>query len=45
MKYNANMEECNPQNQSALLIAVRLNRRAMIKDLITQGAIKPTTRR
>jgi ankyrin repeat protein len=38
MKYNANMEEYNPQNESALLIAVRLNRRAMIKDLITQGA-------
>jgi len=38
MKYNANMEECNPQNESALLIAVRLNRRTMIKDLITQGA-------
>jgi hypothetical protein len=32
------MEEYNPQNESALLIAVRLNRRTMIKDLITQGA-------
>jgi hypothetical protein len=38
MRNNANMEEYNPQNETALPVAVRLNRRKMIKDLITQGA-------
>ena len=38
MQNNANMEEYNPQNETALLIAVRLNRGQMIKDLVTQGA-------
>ena len=38
MRHNANMEEYNPQNETAQLVPVRLNRRQMIKDLITQEA-------
>jgi ankyrin repeat protein len=38
MRHNANMEDYNRQNETAQLVAVRLNRRQMIKDLIKQGA-------
>ena len=41
MRNKANMEEYNPQNETGLLIAVRLNRRQMISPNYARS--KPTS--
>jgi hypothetical protein len=38
LQRDANIEEYNPQNETALLIAVRLNRMRMVDDLIARDA-------
>jgi ankyrin repeat protein len=38
LQRDANLEEYNPQNETALLIAVRLNRTRMVDDLIARDA-------
>ncbi|EFX62301.1 hypothetical protein DAPPUDRAFT_337140, partial [Daphnia pulex] len=38
LQRDANIEEYNPQNETALLIAVRLNRTRMVDDLIARDA-------
>jgi ankyrin repeat protein len=39
MDHNSNVEEYNPQNETTIIVAARLNRTQMIKDLISKNAI------